>query len=98
LFYSAGRLDNGKPTLTGPENPANKPGSYCLGGLGFFQINDVDVYGANGGTPGFLSFTATIPSKHISVTTLTNHGADIDNSKLTLPIVRQLLEPPLQAK
>ena len=91
LFYAAGFLANGKPTYTGAENPASKPGTYLLGGLGEFEVDGVTIYGANGGTPGFLAFTATIPSRHIALTTLTNHGSDIDNSKLTLPIARALL-------
>lgn len=91
LFYEPGMLTNGKPTYTGPENPANKPGVYLLGGLGSFLVDGVGLYGANGGTSGFLSFTATIPSKHMSITTLTNHGADLNNSLLTFPIVRALL-------
>jgi hypothetical protein len=48
------------------------------------------MWGANGGTSGFLAFTATIPSKHIAVTVLSNHGSDIDNSKLTGPILAAL--------
>ncbi|HEX5275642.1 MAG TPA: serine hydrolase domain-containing protein [Candidatus Rubrimentiphilum sp.] len=91
LFHEQGMLTNGKPTYTGPENPANKPGVYLLGGLGYFFVDNVGIYGANGGTSGFLSFTATMPSKHISITTLTNHGADLNNSLLTFPIVRALL-------
>ena len=91
LFYTAGILANGKPAYTGPENPAAKPGTYLLGGLGKFELDGMTIYGANGGTTGFLAFTATIPSKHIAITTLTNHGNDIDNSKLTIPVVRALL-------
>lgn len=91
LFYTPGTLSNGKPTTTGPENPAHKPGLYLYGGLGRFEIDGVTVYGANGGTPGFLAFTATIPSRHYAVTILTNHGSDLDNSKLTVPIVQALL-------
>lgn len=91
LFYSPGHLINGKPTYTGPENPAHKPGIYLYGGLGQFAVDGVDVYGANGGTPGFLTFTCTIPSKHMSLTILTNHGADLDNSLLTVPILRALI-------
>jgi CubicO group peptidase (beta-lactamase class C family) len=91
-FRTAGRLADGKPTYTGPENPAHKPGVYLLGGLGLFEVDGVPVYGANGGTAGFLAFTATIPSKHLAVTILTNRGADLDNSKTTIPIVRALLK------
>lgn len=91
LFYEAGMLNNGKPTYTGPENPAHEPGVYLQGGLGRFKLDGVTIYGANGGTPGFQSFTATIPAKHLSITTLTNHGTDIDNSKLTMPILHTLL-------
>ena len=92
LFHTEGRLNNGKPTYTGPENPAHKPGVYLYGGLGLFYVGDVPVYGANGGTGGFLSFTCTIPSKHLALTILTNHGADLDNSLLTLPVLRALVQ------
>lgn len=91
LFYTPGTLSDGKATTTGRENPAHKPGIYLFGGLGRFEIGGVTVYGANGGTPGFLSFTATIPSRHYAVTILTNHGSDLDNSRLTIPIVQALL-------
>lgn len=91
LFYSPGHLNNGKPTYTGPENPASKPGVYLYGGLGEFAVDGVSVYGANGGTSGFLSFTCAIPSKHMAVTILTNHGADLDNSQLTMPVIRALI-------
>lgn len=91
LFHTEGRLANGKPAYTGPENPAHKPGVYLLGGLGRFEVDGVNVYGANGGTTGFLSFTATIPSKRLSITILSNHGNDIDNSRLTVPIVQAIL-------
>src|SRR5581483_4718356 len=92
LFHTEGRLNNGKPTYTGPENPAHKPGVYLYGGLGLFYVGDVEVFGANGGTGGFLTFTCTIPSKHMALTILTNHGADLDNSLLTLPIMRALVQ------
>lgn len=91
LFYSVGHLNNGKPTTTGAENPASKPGAYLYGGLGHFYVDDVDVYGANGGTAGFLAFTCTIPSKHMALTILTNHGADLNNSLLTVPILKALV-------
>ncbi|HTX58701.1 MAG TPA: serine hydrolase domain-containing protein [Verrucomicrobiae bacterium] len=91
LFYSAGTLDDGKLAYTGPENPAHRPGIYCYGGLADFLLDATTVYGANGGTSGFLAFTGTVPSKHLSVTILTNHGADLDNSKLTLPILSALI-------
>ena len=91
LFYTPGALDSGKPAYTGPENPARKPGEYCYGGLGRFTISGFETFGANGGTPGFLAFTATIPAKQMAITILTNHGADLDNSKLTNPIVAALL-------
>lgn len=92
LFYTPGRLSDGKAATTGPENPARKPGTYLYGGLGRFEIDGVPIYGANGGTPGFLAFTATIPSRHYAVTILTNHGSDLDNAKLTVPIVEALLK------
>lgn len=91
LFYTAGKMNNGKPTYTGPENPAHKPGVFLYGGLGRFYLDNVEIIGANGGTSGFLSFTCTIPSKHMAVTILTNHGADLDNSLLTMPVLRALL-------
>lgn len=91
LFYTAGRLGNGKPAYTGPENPAHRPAEYCYGGLAQFSGTGYQAYGANGGTPGFLAFTATIPAKHIALTILTNHGADLDNSKLTTPVLEALV-------
>lgn len=93
MFYTQGHLTSGEPTYTGPENPTTHARAiYCYGGLAFFPVLGITTYGANGGTPGFLSFTVTIPSKHISVTTLSNHGSDIDNSKLTTPIMEALLK------
>jgi CubicO group peptidase (beta-lactamase class C family) len=93
MFYTQGHLTNGEATYAGPENPTTHARAvYCYGGLAFISVLGVTTYGANGGTPGFLSFTVTIPSKHISVTTLSNHGSDIDNSKLTTPIVEAVLK------
>ncbi|HEY1976983.1 MAG TPA: serine hydrolase domain-containing protein [Candidatus Baltobacteraceae bacterium] len=91
LFYTAGRLGNGKPAYTGPENPARRPAEYCYGGVAKFTGAGYEAYGANGGTPGFLAFTATIPAQHIALTILTNHGADLDNSKLTNPVLAALV-------
>jgi D-alanyl-D-alanine carboxypeptidase len=91
LFYTAGKLNNGNPAFTGPENPAHRPAEYCYGGVAHFSTNGFDAYGANGGTPGFLAFTITIPAKRMAVTILTNHGADLDNSKLTSPVLAALL-------
>ena len=91
LFYTAGKLNSGKSAFTGPENPAKRPGEYCYGGLAHLVTDGYDAYGANGGTPGFLAFTVTIPGKQMAVTVLTNHGADLDNSKTTGPILAALL-------
>ncbi len=68
LFYTEGHLNNGKPAYTGPENPAHKPGVYLYGGLGQFSVENVEVYGANGGTSGL---------SHIHVhDTIQAHGGD----------------------
>ena len=48
--------------------------------------------GANGGTLGFLTMTVTVPSQHLAITILTNEG-QIDNSKLTTPILNALVKP-----
>jgi hypothetical protein len=45
---------------------------------------------ANGGTAGFLTFTAIVPDMHLAVTTLTNLG-QVNNADLTTPIVDALL-------
>ncbi|HVA33028.1 MAG TPA: serine hydrolase domain-containing protein [Candidatus Baltobacteraceae bacterium] len=90
-FYRPGTLADGTPAYAGGDNKMKSRPTYCYGGLAKTQVQGVTVYGANGGTIGFLAFTATIPSKHMSVTILTNEG-QIDNSKLTTPILDALVE------
>ena len=90
-FYESGTLSDGTPAYTGGDNKMKDLSTYCYGGIGHFTLDGVTVYGANGGTFGFNAFTATIPSKRISVTVLTNEG-QIDNSKLTVPILDALVK------
>jgi len=47
---------------------------------------DHTIYGGNGGTFGFTTFTGTIPDQHLSVTTLTNLG-EFDNRILTSAVL-----------
>jgi CubicO group peptidase (beta-lactamase class C family) len=89
-FYEAGTLSDGTPAYTGGDNKMKNRALYCYGGIARFTIDGVTAYGANGGTFGFLAFTATIPAKRISVTVLTNEG-QIDNSKLSTPIMDALV-------
>jgi CubicO group peptidase (beta-lactamase class C family) len=90
-FYEGGTLSDGTPAYAGGDNKMKNRALYCYGGLARFTLDGVTAYGANGGTFGFLAFTATIPSKHMSVTVLTNEG-QIDNSKLTTPILDALVK------
>jgi D-alanyl-D-alanine carboxypeptidase len=90
-FYEGGTLSDGTPAYTGGDNKMKNRAIYCYGGIARFTVDGVTAYGANGGTFGFLAFTATIPSKHISVTVLTNEG-QIDNSKLSTPILDALVK------
>jgi D-alanyl-D-alanine carboxypeptidase len=92
LFYTSGTLADGSPAFAGSDNKMKTRPTYCYGGLAKVQFDAATVYGANGGTFGFLAFTATIPSKHLALTVLTNEG-QIDNSKLTTPILEALLGP-----
>jgi D-alanyl-D-alanine carboxypeptidase len=90
-FYQPGTLADGTPAYTSADNKMKNPATYCYGGLARISIDGVTMYGANGGTLGFLAFTGTIPSKHMSVTILTNEG-QIDNSRLTTPILDALVK------
>ena len=89
-FYESGMLSDGTPAYAGGDNKMKNRAVYCYGGLARFTIDGVTAYGANGGTFGFLAFTATVPSKHVSVTVLTNEG-QIDNSQLTTPVLDALV-------
>jgi D-alanyl-D-alanine carboxypeptidase len=90
-FYTPGKLNDGTLTATGGDNKLKNRAYYCYGGLAKISVDGTTVYGANGGTFGFLAFTAIIPSKHLTVTVLTNEG-QIDNSKLTTPILDALVK------
>ena len=65
--------------------------SYCYGGFGRMVIDGHTIYGANGGTFGFTTFTGTIPDQHLSVTMLTNLG-ECDNRSLMSPVLGALLK------
>lgn len=91
LYFSSGVLGDGSPTYAGPENKAVGRPTYCYGGLAKFVINGHTVYGANGSTFGFLTFTATLPDKHISVTVLSN-VKNWHNTTVTEPLLRALLK------
>jgi D-alanyl-D-alanine carboxypeptidase len=90
-FYRSGVMADGTPAYTGSDNKMKNRATYCYGGLAHFSLDGVEMYGANGGTFGFLAFTGTIPSKQMSVTILTNEGG-IDMSKLTTPILDALVK------
>jgi D-alanyl-D-alanine carboxypeptidase len=92
-FYENGMLSDGSPAYAGDDNKMKNRPTYCYGGLAHFTVDGVTAYGATGGTFGFLAFTATIPSKHMSFTVLTNEG-QIDNSQLTTPILDTLVQSP----
>jgi len=91
LYFSSGVLNDGSPAYAGPENAMKVRPSYCYGGFGKMVIDGHTLYGANGGTFGFTTFTAIVPDLHIAVTTLTNLG-EVDNRKLTTPVLDALLE------
>ena len=92
LYYSPGRLNNGRFAVAGVENPTSGASVYyLLGGTGVQHRGGKIVYGANGGTFGFTTFTGTFPATGITLTTLTNMGGDVDNGKLTVPIIDALL-------
>lgn len=90
LYYTPGKLRNGERAYAGAENPGKYRPSYLYGGLADFTQDGHLVYGANGGTAGFASFTATVPDLHVAVTTLTNLGY-ANNALLTTPILEALL-------
>jgi D-alanyl-D-alanine carboxypeptidase len=91
LYYTVGVMADGSPAYTGPEKTQNRA-AYTYGGMAKFTVNGQTVYGANGGTLGFLTMTVTVPSQHLAVTIFTNEG-QIDNSKLTTPILAALIKP-----
>jgi D-alanyl-D-alanine carboxypeptidase len=89
-YFTPGKLRDGGRAYAGAENPGKYRPSYLYGGLANFTQDGHLVYGANGGTAGFCSFTATIPDMHIAVTTLTNLGY-ANNALLTTPILDALI-------
>lgn len=91
LYFSKGMLNDGSPAFTGPENPGKVRAAYCYGGLGTWTDRGYTIYGANGGTSGFSTFTATVPALHLTVTTLTNLG-QTTNASLTVPVMDALLK------
>jgi CubicO group peptidase (beta-lactamase class C family) len=91
-YFAIGHLANGTPAGVGVENPTGGSAAhYVYGGVALMRQGGVTIYGANGGTFGFLSFNAIVPERDLAVVTLTNLGA-IDNSKLTKPILDALLK------
>jgi len=91
FYFSKGRLKDGSPAYTGPENPGKVRAAYCYGGFATWTDRGRVIYGANGGTAGFSTFTATVPALHLAVTTLTNLG-QTTNASLTVPVMDALLE------
>ncbi len=90
LYFSKGVLKDGSPAYVGVENPGKVRASYCYGGFGTWVADGHVVYGANGGTFGFSTYTATVPDLHLAVTTLTNLG-QANNAALTVPVMDALL-------
>ncbi len=90
LYFSPGKLANGEPAFAGPENPGKSRPAYCYGGFAYAMTDGHRMFGANGGTSGFASFTATIPDRHLAITTLTNLGGG-NNALLTTPVLDALL-------
>lgn len=90
LYFSRGKLANGQPAYAGAENPGKVRPAYCYGGLATATESGHTMFAANGGTAGFLTFTAIVPDMHLAVTTLTNLG-QVNNADLTTPIVDALL-------
>lgn len=90
LYFSRGKLANGEPAYAGPENPGKYRPAYCYGGFAYAMNDGHLTFGANGGTAGFSSFTATIPDEHLAITTLTNLG-QTNNAALTTPVLDALL-------
>ncbi len=89
-YFSRGKLANGEPAYAGPENPGKYRAAYCYGGFAYVMNDGHLTFGANGGTAGFATFTATIPDQHLAITTLTNLG-QTNNAALTTPILDALL-------
>jgi len=89
-YYTPGKLANGEPAYAGPENPGKYRPAYCYGGLAYIMQDGHLMFGANGGTAGFSTFTATIPDRHLAITTLTNLG-QTNNAALTTPVLDALL-------
>jgi CubicO group peptidase (beta-lactamase class C family) len=90
LYFSPGKLANGQTAYAGAENPGKVRPAYCYGGLATVADAGHTMFLANGGTAGFLTFTAIVPDMHLAVTTLTNLG-QVNNADLTTPIVDALL-------
>ena len=90
LYFSRGQLANGQPAYAGAENPGKVRPAYCYGGLATAADAGHTMFAANGGTAGFLTFTAIVPDMHLAVTTLTNLG-QVNNADLTTPIMDALL-------
>lgn len=90
LYFSRGKLANGQPTYAGAENPGKVRPAYCYGGFATAADAGHTMFAANGGTAGFLTFTAIVPDMHLAVTTLTNLG-QVNNADLTTPIMDALL-------
>ncbi|HZZ00794.1 MAG TPA: serine hydrolase domain-containing protein [Candidatus Baltobacteraceae bacterium] len=91
-YLSRGTLANGEPAFAGPENPGKYRPAYCYGGFAYAMTDGHRTFGANGGTSGFASFTATIPDQRLAITTLTNLGGT-NNALLTTPVLDALLLP-----
>ena len=90
-YFAKGILADGTPAYVGAENPGKVRAAYCYGGFGTWTDRGHTIYGANGGTFGFSTFTATIPDLHIAVTTLTNLG-QTNNAALTTPVLDALMQ------
>ena len=90
IYQSRGRLANGEPAYADPETPGQYRAAYCYGGIAYLMRHGHLILGANGGTAGFSSFTATIPDQHLAITTLTNLG-QTNNAALTQPVLDALL-------
>lgn len=91
LYFTPGTLSDGSPAYAGPENLMKLRPSCCYGGFGRMVIDGHTIYGANGGTFGFTTFTGIIPDRHLSVTTMANLG-EFDNRSLTSPVLGALLK------
>jgi D-alanyl-D-alanine carboxypeptidase len=90
MYFSPGALKDGTPAYVGAENKMASRPAYCNGGLAKVVLGKHTVFGANGGTFGFSTFTATVPDMHLSVTMLSNLGS-ADNSKISTPLMEALM-------